>query len=177
MRFTLFAVVAIAACASTPSPDTTAAPRAQTIRAEGLGSITVAPVTDASKAVLSSPIEDVWMQMPAVYDSLGIPKTLIDTKRYLISSQGFKIRQRLGRTPLSRFIDCGQTQIGQNADSYDVYLTVTSQLRTDPPRTILSSTVEAMAKPLSFNQEYSRCSSRGLLESRIADATKSRLPR
>ncbi|MEP7002231.1 MAG: hypothetical protein ABI969_17210, partial [bacterium] len=77
----------------------------------------------------------------------------------------------------SRFIDCGTTQIGENADTYDVYLTVVSQLEENKTSglAILHTTFEAMARPIAFSREYARCSSRGELEKRIANAVKAQL--
>jgi hypothetical protein len=175
MRSSIAILAALCACTSAT---TSGAPeRSQTIRGAGVGNLTVVPVTDASTHTFSSPIDEVWLVLPSVYDSLAIPKALIDNKTHTISNQGQKIRQRLGRTPLSRFIECGSTQIGPNADSYEVFLTVTSRVSAAGTGSTVSTTVEALARPLTFNQDYSRCSSRGLLETRIADALKARLPK
>jgi hypothetical protein len=38
----------------------------------------------------------------------------------------------------------------------------------------VSTLVEAMAKPIAFNQDYSRCSSTGQLEARLADVIKAK---
>ena len=37
------------------------------------------------------------------------------------------------------------------------------------------TTFEAMARPIAFSREYSRCSSKGVLEKRLADAVKAQL--
>ena len=176
MRPSLVILVAVCACTSGGTTPGTRTPRAETIRSEGLGSLTITPVTDASSHLLTAAVDDAWIEMADVYDSLAIPKALIDPQTHTISNQGQKIRQRLGRTPLSRFIDCGNTQIGPNADSYEVFLTVTTQLTAAGTGSKLSTTVEAVARPLAFNQTYSRCASKGVLETRIADALKARLP-
>jgi hypothetical protein len=161
----------VVACA--PAQTTTAdpsAPRVQEIRAEGLGgSLKIASYTDPATTPIGKGALDAFQLMPLVYDSLQIPKTWLDPKQFLVSSQGFKIRARLGRTPLSRFIDCGKTQIGPNADSYEVFMTVTSKLIPNGDVSTLNTTVEASARPVSFNQAYSRCSSTGTLEKRISD--------
>jgi hypothetical protein len=174
MRLAIISLLALAACSSATTSGRTE--RTQTIRAEGMGSLTIAPTNPAVVTSVAASMEDVWLALPTVYDTLGIPKARIDVKKHEISSQGMKIRQRLGRTPLSRYIDCGNTQIGSNADSYEVFMTITTSVDSVAQGTArLSTLVEAAARPLSFNQDYSRCSSRGLLESRIADAVKARL--
>lgn len=107
-----------------------------------------------------------------------MPVTRLDAAGKVIGNNGFKIRQRLGKVALSRYIDCGETQIGPNADSYEVYLTVLVQVR--PVGTTSSSlvtTFEASARPIAFSQAYSRCSSRGSLETKLLAAIKAQLTR
>jgi hypothetical protein len=41
--------------------------------------------------------------------------------------------------------------------------------------TTLHTTFEAMARPIAFSREYARCSSKSILEKRIADAVKAQL--
>lgn len=173
----LFAVVA--GCASGPVPDTTTALPPQTIRVGAGGSggrATINATTTSSFVTVPHPIGDVWSVVPSAYDTLGITKAVIDPGEHFVSNAGVKIRQRLGGTPLSRFIECGTTQIGPNADSYEVFLTVSTQITPAAGgQSNIASIVEAAAKPLNFAQEYARCSSKGVLEQRIADAIKLRL--
>jgi hypothetical protein len=175
MRIAILSLAAVTACASAASTADPSAPRVQVIQADGIGGSlkVVGGVTDASATPLNVGAEEAFQVMPLVYDSLSIPKTWLEPKQFMISSQGFKIRSRMGKTALSRYIDCGSTQIGNNADSYDVFMTVTSKLVPNgKDAATLSTTVEASAKPLSFNQEYGHCSSRGELERRIAEVAK-----
>ena len=174
MRITALSLVLVAGCASAPATADPSAPRIQEVRADGIGgSLKINAVTDASALPLNVGAEEAFQVLPLVYDSLSIPKTWLEPKQFMISSQGFKIRSRMGRTALSRYIDCGSTQIGNNADSYDVYMTVTTRLVANGKEaSTLATTVEASAKPLSFNQEYGRCSSRGELERRIGELAK-----
>ena len=74
-----------------------------------------------------------------------------------------------------RLIDCGTTQGGPSAETYDIRLTVTTRVSAVEGGTSLSTTVEPMGKPVAFSGEYIRCSSTGVLESRLADAVKARL--
>ncbi len=136
------------------------------------GSLKINQYTDASATPMPRPADAVYRVMHMVYDTLSIPKTWLDPKQFLISSQGFKVRARMGKTMLSKYIECGKTQIGPNADSYDVFMTVTTKVVPNgTTESTLTTTVEAAARPLSFNQDYSRCTSTGGLERRIAEAT------
>jgi hypothetical protein len=181
-RFALILLVAASGCASSTGSTTTGSPAApQTVRVGQMGSggsTTMNVSTAAHVTTVAFPVEDVWRFLPTVWDSLGIPKALIDPKSHTLSNQGMKIRQRLGKVPLSRYIDCGTTQIGPNADSYEVYLTVTSQVvSASASEATISTVVDAAARPLNFSQEYSRCTTRGLLESRVVDGIKAQFKR
>lgn len=121
-----------------------------------------------SSATIAEPIELVWRALPKALDSLGITVNTADQTRYLIGAEATKVRQRLGKAPLSRYLDCGQAQIGPNADSYDVTLTVLVQLQKGIPGTTnVSTTVEATAKPIAYAQAPSECSSKGTLENAL----------
>jgi hypothetical protein len=138
--------------------------------------ITAASTPDVS--TLAAPMAQSWNALRAAYDSLGIPVTSQDPQRRIIGNEAWKVRQRIARTPLSRFLDCGSSQIGPNADSYDVVLFVQSQLLpADAGSTKLSTIVEAQARPATYNQAWSRCSTKGALETRIADLVKAQLAR
>ena len=183
-RLALCCLAVLCGCASSGSSSTNAAAPAapQSIRVSGGGGgatgTTMNVSTPTHTSTLAMPLSDVWHFLPAAWDSLGIPKGIIDDKGHSIATGGMKIRGRLGKTPLSRYLDCGQTQIGPNADSYEVYLSVTTQLSANgTDQTNVATTVDAAAKPLNFNQECSRCSTRGELERRIADGVKAQIKR
>ncbi|MEO8624264.1 MAG: hypothetical protein ABI625_24500 [bacterium] len=134
-------------------------------------------VTSTHSTAIDYPVGKAFHALPAAFEALAIPITDVDTVHHSISNGGLKLRRQLGNVPLSRFIDCGTTQIGENADTYDVYLTVVSQLEENKTSGLatLNTTFEAMARPIAFSREYARCSTRGVLEKRIADAVKAQL--
>ena len=172
--------VALGACASSGSTSAAAParPDVQTVRGGSAiaGSLTVTSNTSAAVTSLAVPLDRVWKVLPAAFDSLGIPLGTLDPNRHLIGYEGFKVRQRLGKTALSRYLDCGTTQVGANADSYEVVLTVLTQLQPGASGTTsLATTVEANARPIAFSQAPSRCTSTTVLESRLLDAVKAQL--
>jgi hypothetical protein len=138
----------------------------------------IANTTSSDVVELSTAADAVWRIMPSIYDSLGITVNTMDQARKSIGNSGYKIRQRLGKVRLSTYIDCGQTQIDANADSYDVMLSVMS---TVSAKTATSATVttivEANAKPVTYNQGYSRCTTKGTLEKRLGELLNARLAR
>lgn len=164
------------ACASSQhaAPSTGVAQQTFSIAGDA-GAITVTKTVTAQTTKLAGSVDDAWKALPQVLDSLGVRATLVDPAQHLVGVEQMKIRVNLGKTPLSRYLDCGQTQIGPNADSYEVLLTVKSRVTPAAEGSQLSTIVDAVARPISFRQNYSSCSTTGLLETRIADAMKKRL--
>ena len=174
----LLSIVAITACASAgPAPSK---PTTQTVQVVGpSGTATFSMHTSDASSVqnVPYPLEKVWRVMPGVFDSLGVPIATMDPARRTVGNTSFKIRNRLKNVPLSRYIDCGSsTQIGPNADSYDVNLAFLANVRSSDAKTSsVTVNFEAVGRPATFSQEYSRCDSKGLLETRFFEILKSRL--
>ena len=174
----LLSLAALSACASSTAG--TGARESETMRIAGVqgGELRITSSAQASVTRIAFPIGKVWHALPAAFDNLGIPITAVDTGTHTISNGGLKTRRVLGTAPLGRYIDCGSTQIGENADSYDVYLTVVAQVEEDANGlAVLRTTFESMARPVSFSRDYSRCSSRGELERRLAAAVMDQVVR
>jgi hypothetical protein len=174
----LVSLAAVAACSSPSVIQSAPAPETVRIGGGGGGAITMgmsASSADARATALSAPVADAWRVLPAAYESLSIPLSMIDSTTRQVGNSGFNVRRRLGSVPLVRLIDCGTTQGGPSAETYDIRLSVITHLKAENGGTTLSTTVEAMGKPVAFAGEYIRCSSTGVLESRLADAVKSRL--
>jgi hypothetical protein len=122
-------------------------------------------------------MDQVWRALPAAYDSLGISVQTLDPVKHRIGNDGVALRRRLKTTPLSRFIDCGSTQLGPNADDYDVRLAVLTEIHAVEGGTAVTTTLLASARPANYAQDPSSCSSRGVLEQRIIDVVRARLAR
>lgn len=175
--FAVLACLALAACASTPL--SSAGPESQTVRGGSsvAGNLQVISNTSEVVADLPQSVDKVWNVLPAAFDSLGIPVASVDPTLHTIGNEGFKLRQRLGKTPLSRFLDCGQTQVGPNADSYEVFLVVMvhAQAGAAPGTTKMTTMVDASARSIAFSQAPNRCSTNGELEKRLIAAVKAQL--
>lgn len=171
----LFALAAVCGCAASTS--TTSGRATETVRVAGSGiGMTTTPNTGATVATVPFASEEVWRTMPSVFQALGIPVTTIDPKKHLMGNEGFKLRQQLGGVRLSKYIECGTTQIGPNADSYEVYITISTDVQPGASGGAKISTIfEASARPLNFAQEYSRCSSKGVLEPKIVEVATAKL--
>jgi hypothetical protein len=173
------ACVAVAGCA-TNHPESSR-PTSESVRViggdGGMGSMRMSSGEAASTASLAFAPDQVWTILPAVYDSLGIPLSSIDPSRRIVGNPGFKAHQRLGKTSLGRYIDCGRTQGFPSADSYDIYLSITTHVQygKTSASTVLSTLIEAAGRPMAFSGDYTKCSSLGTLESAINDAVRKRL--
>lgn len=177
----LLLVVALTACASAATPPRPAGSDGTVSVGSGAGgrttlSTSAAPI--AGVATIQAPIEKIWLALPAVFDSLAIPRTTFDPASHTIGNVGMQIRRQLGKVRLSRYIDCGSPQSRPSADFYDVNLSVVTQLQPEATGdTRISTTVDAMAKPVAFSGEYVRCASTGDIESKIRSLLDAELKR
>jgi hypothetical protein len=167
----LFCLLAASAagCASAVTPTQ----RVETTYIPGMaGALSVSGDNGSVSATIGAPMQAVWRILPVAFDSVSVPLSLIDPKTHVMGNEGYKLRQKLGKERLSTYFECGTTQVGPNADSYEIYLKVLSNLepvRGDSSRTRVTVTVSAAAKPLQFSQDYSRCTSKTALERRLLD--------
>jgi hypothetical protein len=179
MRFLPLLSLALAACASATA-GTSTRPASQTVRVM-TGGVTTALTMSGSDAVsvrkVAAASDQVWRLLPGVLDSLGIPVNVLDAEKKTIGNSGFSVRGRLKTVPLSRYIDCGSsTGIGPNADSYQVNLQFVVEVEPgDAGISSVRTTLQAMAKPVNFAQDYSACSSKGAVESRLVDILSARI--
>jgi hypothetical protein len=179
LTVSLFTFIALSGCTSAQTPIERPA-TTETVRIVGSGAgdiaVRMAAATEAHSTTISAPVSDVWPVMSAVYDSFGIPIGKLDQQGHVIGNEGFNLRRRLGSVPLARLIDCGNTQGGPSAENYDIRLSVLTLVRPgEAGSTTIATAIDAMGRPMAFSGEYVRCSSTGVLESRIADAVKAQL--
>jgi hypothetical protein len=136
------------------------------------GVMSVSGENGTISAVIGAPYLTVWRVLPLAFDSAAVQLSLIDPKKHVMANEGFKIRQKLGKERLSTLFECGTTQVGPNADSYELFITVHSYLepvKGDSTRTRMTVAVTAAGKPLQFAQDYSRCTSKTMLERKMLD--------
>lgn len=174
----LLALATVIGCASAGTG--TSGPGTQVVRVVGPTSTSsfAVPASDPTNThELPYALEQVWRALPGAFDALGIPIGVMDPAKRVAGNTALKVRRELKNVPLSRYIDCGgSTQLGPNADSYDVNLSIVAAVRSLTPTTsAVSITFEAVGRPATFAQEYSQCTSKGVLEKRLVDAVSARL--
>ena len=174
-RVTALSAVVLCACASSQQSTSAPPPVDQTVHVATATGATGSTMTmtqsdDPSRRTVAAPASRVWDALPAVYQTLGLPVTDRNVQAQTIGTTSFKVRRRLGDAPLSRYLDCGDTQGSPSANSYEVVLTVNTRLAPAAgDSTSVLTTVTAQARPVFVSGEYVNCGSTRALEQRFFD--------
>lgn len=181
MRLPALAVLlATAACGATQSATTASSPETERTAIPGAsvrssGGLRLDATPTARLDTLWVPLDRIWKLMPAVYGLMEIPIERFNAEANEIGHSSLKVFRKLGETQLSKLIDCGNTQIGPNTETYEVLLTVITKLsktKMDTNVTVVSTIVSGRARPTQFQGGYVACKSKGQLEARIAEVLK-----
>jgi hypothetical protein len=162
------ATASLVACSGAVTPTA----RTESTYLPGAGVMSVTGENGTIAVTIGAPLQAVWRVLPTAFDSAGVQLTLVDPKKHSMANEGFKVRQKLRNERLSTYFECGTTQVGPNADSYELFVTVYSYLEPSPgdsTRTRMTVAVTASGKPLQFSQDYSRCTSKTMLERKMLD--------
>lgn len=171
IRVLLLCAVATAGCGSSSSD--AAAPAPETVSRvflpAGGGNIKMHNEPGVGSRLLDAPIDSVWVALPQVYDLLGIPDAAADLGQMTFGNLGYRARRIEGQR-LSTYVDCGMGVTAvPTADQYQVTLSVLTRLTpADDGGTLLTTAVEATAKPRAVSSNPVYCQSKGTLEMRVA---------
>ena len=177
-RIILMFAATLAGCATGHSG--TVQPSSESVRIVGSSNsnLRMAPSEGAKETVISASMDRVWKVLPAIYDSLGIQIDNLDEARRVIGHSGMKLHRQLGNILLTKIIDCGSTQGFPSADAYEIQFSVFTHVTAGENATSkVATTVTAVGRPMAFAGEYVKCSTKGTLETTIAEAVKTRLPK
>lgn len=183
MRASILILCGVVACASTQAP-ATVAPPAQTVRVTGSSGTGTAVNTSTRTAAtydvridtLPVKLDLVWKALPSVYTGLEIPINTLDNTKNMVGNGGIKLYRRVGPNQLTKLLDCGRTQIGPNADSYEIIMSVITTLaKADSASTVVYTNVEASGQPMNYAGGQTRCRTRGELEKQILLMLRTRL--
>lgn len=137
----------------------------------GRRSIAMSVDTTGVTSAIGMPADSVWALLPAIYQELGLPVHERDEKSRRQAACWIRVQGRLGKTPLSRLIDCGELRSVPNADRMQVELLVlTSVRRESHGGTTISTFVLATAGESAGSANRVWCLSTGGLETRIREA-------
>ena len=136
------------------------------------------PISGTAVTRVGFPVERVWDVLKTAFDSLAIPVASSDAATHTMGNASLRVRRRLGDVSVSKYINCGNTQSANAADGYEVILTVVARVQpTVDGMSQLATSVEAQGRPITLSSEYSRCTSTGLIETRLAQLVTARLNR
>jgi hypothetical protein len=172
----LFSAALLTACASSGNSELGGNERTVHL-ADGTGGFLRLRGSDGARIVnLTYPMDKVWRALPTVFDSLGIPLTDLNPATHILGNSGMKVHKTLGKVSLSKYLECGSTQGYPSAETYDIQISVRTQVEdAGNGATSIGTLVEAAGRPMAFAGEYVRCTTKGELESRIAESVKALL--
>jgi hypothetical protein len=124
-------------------------------------------------------VDRVWPAVRAAYDSLAVPVAIFDPATHSVGNSTLRVRRRLGDVPLSKYLNCGSTQGFPSADTYEIQMSVLTQVRPDPATggTTIFTTVQGQGRPMTISAEYTPCSSTGGLELKLIEVVTRALHR
>jgi hypothetical protein len=126
--------------------------------------------TIAVRSEFPAPRFEVFRVTAAVMEiELKIELKIRDSTAGVVGNMELVKLRSLGRTPLSRYVSCGQGMTGANADSYRVFLALVAFVDTVRDKgTRLGVSLAAAAQDLQGSSKQPvKCSSTGALESQI----------
>lgn len=115
--------------------------------------------------------DEAWAVLPAVFQELAIPLTLNDPRSKSIGNTGWRTRRSIGRVPAQRYLDCGSSGTLENAETYQLTLSIVTRVLPNPNGgSVVSTALSGTGRnPLTSSSADVRCASKGDLELRIRD--------
>ena len=115
-----------------------------------------------------------WEALPDVFTSLGLDINFRNPAEKRVGTCFQRLHGRLGKAPLSNYLDCGEIVSLPNADTYQVEVTVLTTVSADSGGTTISTFVLGVGQS---NTSSARiwCRSKGTLEDRIRAAIESKV--
>ena len=151
-------------CSSSPGPTPAESNRVLiTGRRGALLSRDVAAVS----VLIKAPPDKVLVALLSAYSDLGIDVELYDRTVGQAGNRNFSSVHRLAGEPISKFLGCGQTLMGETADKYRVTMSLVSQVTTRGADTNLDTWLTASARDLGSSSTSASCVSTGALENKL----------
>ncbi len=168
----------VAGCAGAGGPVSGSTPQTTSISVGGdarTGSGSTIMVTSnremrGSNHRVEALIDEVWRQIPAVYQELEIPVATVNSSTRTIGNSQFTVSRRMANAAVSRYLSCGIGPAGQPlADQYRVDLSLLTILHPETDGTTRVETrLTATATSRGTSGAPLACGSTGRLEALIA---------
>ena len=177
--------LALAACASTTGTGAPPPPATTTISMAGgggdgsmsTGTFGVRTTADAglTRTEVAATPERVFAALKEAYPTIGVQVGTVDDAQRMVGNRRLEISRRLGSSPISRYLRCGETAFGAPAaDQHRVRLNMVSTVRPAAEGSVVETVVQATATPAG-QSNGANCSSTGILEENLAKAVQVRL--
>lgn len=166
----LLATIVLTACSARESIEPVTAPP-RILNTGTTYDVTVGSGSDTRGAVVRASVDEAWRALPGVFAAFGIVPQHLDSEQKILGNFEHVVRRTLAGEPLSRYLSCGSTMSGSIADSYDVRLSVASQLLpAEAGQSLVRTRVEATARSREgVSGSPVPCGTTGRLEARIAE--------
>ena len=134
-----------------------------------LGAIRLASDASVEENRVPASPADVWVALSPAFETLQIEAAAVDATAMMMGNPDFTPRLIEGRR-LSTYLDCGVGPAGANADQYLVTLQWMVWLDPAPEGgTLVTTSLDAYARPRDVAGNAVHCVSRGALERRLAE--------
>ena len=183
-RFACTAAAVLAGCASSGSNDVPVqagqgarVDRTRTLEgADGTQvDYTVNTANFVSSNLVAAPLDSVWAVLPDAWKSLGIAIDGRSDRDHRLQSGTMRIRRQLGGVSLSRYIECGRSTQGPNADVYFIVMKLETVASGKDGQVLIQSGLTVSGEPTGNGGAVVRCSTLGELERRVAERVATRL--
>ncbi len=118
---------------------------------------------------IAAPAAAVWNALPGAYGTIGFSEILADSSALAVATPLLRLHRQLGRQSLSRYLDCGHSAYGDNADIHEITLRVRTSLEPiGPATTVMRTLVRAVENPQGAGSATFDCGSTREMENRLA---------
>lgn len=126
---------------------------------------------------LLAPANAAWSALADAYRDLGLEIATSNTRTRTVGNMRLTARRTLAGEPMARFFNCGTSPVGAPmANTHRLEIRILSRVVEEGDRhSRLETDLEARAYPVGTSTRATECSSRGVLEDRIAAALVLRL--
>lgn len=140
-------------------------------------SLNTANVDNDIRLLSTGTAAQVWSVLPLVYEELGIPLTIKNDARKLIGNESWRTRRQIGRVPMQRYLNCGRSGTIENAETYQITLSIMTSVTVNPSGgSVVGTILQATGRnPVTSSTQDVRCVSMGDLEIRIRDMVQTRV--
>jgi hypothetical protein len=162
---------------STPAPETTNIVHPGTLYTDAAGyNMTTVENKTVYVATVLAPPDSVWQTLPGIFLELGIEPKTVNTQEKYIGNSSVSVRHTMGKSRVSKYLDCGRSNTSSTADQAEVTLSLIVQVVPEVAgQSSLHTQFSGYAMVDGSARNRIQCASTGVLEAHIADMVKDEL--